>query len=313
VEFTRGGRTESVHLVRAAAVAGRKRLLARGDVAEPVFMRSSSKPFQALAVVESGAADSFGLTPEELAVICGSHGADDAHVAAVASILGKAGVQPTALRCGVHPPLSSKALRALHASGKEPTALHNNCSGKHAGMLAAAKRLGAPLATYLSKAHPVQRRNLANVARWSGRPARSIGLGIDGCNAPNFALPLEAMARLAGALATEGDELGRIRAAMTQHPGMVGRPCAGVMSAAPGRIVSKGGAEGVYLAGFPDSGVGVALKVLDGSMRPLVHVLAELARRLRLLDAADLRALARTADPVLRNHAGVAVGEIRVR
>jgi L-asparaginase II len=311
VEFTRGGRTESVHLVRAAAVLGRKRLLARGDVAEPVFMRSSAKPFQALAVVESGAADSFGFSDEEFAVTCGSHGADDVHVAAVESILRKSGVKPDALRCGVHPPLSPKALKALYAAGKEPTALHNNCSGKHAGMLAAAKRLGAPLGTYLSKSHPVQRRNLANVKRWSG--LARVGLGVDGCSAPNFALPLDAMARMASALASEGGGLGRIRAAMTAHPVMVGRPCVNVMSAAPGRIVSKGGAEGVYLAGFPDSGVGVALKALDGASRPLLHVLLAVVGKLRLLDAADRKALAKVADPVLRNHAGLAVGQVLMK
>jgi len=313
VEFTRGGRTESVHLVRAAAVAGRKRLLARGNVAEPVFLRSSAKPFQALAVVESGAVDAFSLMPEELALICGSHGGEELHVTWASSILAKAGLEPGYLRCGVHAPSSPKAQKALSASGQEPTALHNNCSGKHAGMLAAAKKLQAPLDAYLAPGHRLQRMNRANLARVCDVPVASIGLGVDGCSAPTFAVPLMAAARAASALATERGSLGRIREAMMAHPIMVGRPCAGVMAAAPGLVVAKAGAEGVYLAGFPESGVGVALKCDDGAARPLLHVLAAVARRLRLVPPAGLKALAALADPVLRNHAGLRVGEVLVK
>jgi L-asparaginase II len=310
VEVRRGGRRESVHQVRVAVVEGKKRLRAAGDVAEPVFMRSSAKPFQALEVVESGAADAYGLTAEELALACGSHPADDVHVRAAASILAKAGVDAGALRCGAHPPLSSKALKELYRAGGEPTALHNNCSGKHAGMLAAAKKRGAPLEGYLDPAHPVQKANAAAVARFCG--VRSVKLGTDGCSAPNFAVPLEAMARGIAAFAAGGGAARRLREAMMAHPVMVGRPCAPVMAAAPGRIVSKAGAEGVYLAGFPASGVGVALKALDGAARPLLHVLAAVVRKLRLLARKDVDALAAAADPVLRNHAGLAVGDIRV-
>jgi L-asparaginase II len=310
VEVRRGGRRESLHRVRIAVVEGKKRRLAAGDVQEPVFMRSSAKPFQALAVLESGAADAYGLSAEELALVCGSHGGEEVHVRAAASILAKAGVEVGALRCGAHPPSSPKALKELYRSGGEPTALHNNCSGKHAGMLAAARRWGAPLETYLEPGHRLQKANAAAVARCCG--VRGVKLGTDGCSAPNFAVPLEAMARGIAAFAVgEGPER-RLREAMMAHPVMVGRPCVSVMSAAPGRVVSKAGAEGVYLAGFPESGVGVALKALDGASRPLLHVLAAVVRELRLLPKAELAALSKAADPVLKNHAGLVVGDLRV-
>lgn len=308
VEIRRGGLPESLHRVRAAVVHGPKLLWSRGDVAAPVFMRSAAKPFQALAVVE--AAEAYGFTAEELAVVCGSHGADEVHVRAVSSILAKAGVEPGALQCGAHPPLSSKALKALYRAGAEPTALHNNCSGKHAGMLAATKRMGAPLDRYLAATHPLQKLNAKTVARFAG--LRAVKWGVDGCSAPNFAVPLAAMARAMGALAVGDGPERRVREAMMAHPVMVGRPCAAVMAAAPRRLVSKAGAEGVYLAGLPGSGLGIALKALDGASRPLIPVLAAVLRKLRLLPKGDLAALAAVADPVLKNHAGLQVGELRV-
>ncbi|HEX7896429.1 MAG TPA: asparaginase [Planctomycetota bacterium] len=310
VVYRRGGRTESVHRVRVAVVEGKKKLLAAGDTAEDVFMRSAAKPFQALAVVESGAVDAFRLSEDELAIVCGSHGADEVHVTAVTSILEKARLEPAALRCGAHPPTSPRALKELYRSGAEPSALHNNCSGKHAGMLAAAKRLGAPLDTYLDPKHPLQKANAAAVARFCG--VKAVKLGTDGCSAPNFAVPLMAMARAMGAFASGSGPERRVREAMMAHPVMVGRPCVNVMSAAPGRIVAKAGAEGVYLIGLPASGVGIALKAVDGAARPLLHVLAALLRKLRLLSKAELDVLAKSADPVIRNHAGLEVGEIRV-
>ncbi len=311
VEFRRGGWRESIHRVRVAVVEGKRRRLAAGDVAAPVFMRSSAKPFQALAVVESGAAEAFGLTAEELALVCGSHPADAVHVRAAASILEKAGVGVERLQCGAHPPLSSKALKELYRAGGEPTALHNNCSGKHAGMLAAAKKMGAPLETYLDPAHPLQKANRAAVAHGCG--VRSVKLGIDGCSAPNFAVPLEAMARGIAAYAVADGAPRRLREAMMAHPVMVGRPCVGVMGAAPGKLVAKAGAEGVYLVGLPESGVGMALKCLDGASRPLLHVLAAVVKKLRLLPKKDVAALTALADPLLKNHAGLSVGSVEVR
>src|SRR5262249_26045906 len=150
-------------------------------------------------------------------------------------------------------------------AGKEPTVLHNNCSGKHSGMVAASKFMRAPVGTYLKPSHSLQKANIANMARFSGE--KKFPLGTDGCSAPTFALPLRAMAR---ALATFCETPGtpkRVRDAMMAHPQMVGRPCALIMSSAPGRILAKAGAEGMYVCGFPGRDAGLALKVEDGNSR----------------------------------------------
>ena len=312
-EVRRGGRVESVHRVSVAAWEGGKVRLSRGDVREPVFMRSSAKPFQAYGVVACGAADAFGLSAPELAIMCGSHGGEPDQVRAAASILKKADLTPDALRCGTHPPSSPKALRALQAARQEPTVLHNNCSGKHAGMVAAAKHRGAPLATYLDPKHPVQRRNLETVADFSGVAAGRIPLGVDGCSAPTFALPLAAMARMIASFCGDDPVARRLREAMMIHPSLVGRPCAGIMSAAPGRLVGKVGAEGVYVLGVVPLRAGLALKVEDGSFRALVPVLAAVLRRLKWLSPKEQASFDELADPVLRNHAGLVVGDVAVR
>lgn len=313
-EFRRAGMTESVHRVRAVVLAEGRVAFSRGDGAGPVFWRSCAKPLQAYAVVECGAAEAYGLEGPELAVMAGSHGGEEEHVRAVRSILRKARVPVGALRCGAHPPLSSRGLRELYRAGRRPTPLHNNCSGKHAGMLAAARRLRAPLEGYLNLDHPVQRANLRAVARFSGVAPGRIRIGIDGCSAPTFALPLRALARAAAAFAASPDPSARyVREAMMAFPDRVGRPCASLMAAAPGRLLAKGGAEGVYLCAVPARRAGIALKVDDGQARAVVHVLAALLRTLGLLEAEDLARVAQVADPVLRNHAGLAVGEVRVR
>lgn len=312
-QYMRGGRVESVHRVRISLRVEGRQVFERGDVTSPVFMRSCAKPFQALTVLESGAADAFGFTPEELALMAGSHGGETEHVRAAHSMLKKAGLSPDALRCGVHPPTSPRALRDLQRAAKDPSAMHNNCSGKHSGMLAACRFLGLRLETYLRPSHPLQKRNLATLSRFTGIPSGRIPLGIDGCSAPTFALSLRAMSRAAEELATAEGSLRRIRDAMMAHPAMVGRPCAALMAAAPGHLVAKAGAEGVYLMGFPARKAGLALKVEDGNARVWLPALAFIVRRLRLLDPGEVRALDHLASSLLRNHAGLEVGEIRVR
>jgi L-asparaginase II len=312
-EVRRGGRVESVHRVSVAAWEGGKVRLAWGDVRTPVYMRSSAKPFQAYGVVACGAADAYGLAAPELSILCGSHGGEPEQVRAAAAILRKARLGPDALRCGTHPPSSPRALRALQASRREPTVLHNNCSGKHAGMVAAAKHLGAPLATYLDPRHPVQRRNLETVAAFSSVAARRIPLGVDGCSAPTFALPLAAMARMIAGFCGDDPVARRLREAMMSHPSMVGRPCAQIMAAAPGRLLGKVGAEGVYVLAAVERRAGLALKVEDGNFRAIVPVLCAALRKLGWLSRTDQAALEKVSDPVLRNHAGLVVGELNVR
>src|SRR5262245_27042582 len=161
-EYHRGGRLESVHRVALAAVEHGRPVLVRGDVTSPVFLRSCAKMFQCLSVVESGAADAYGFSADEISVIAGSHQGEVEQVRAVASILHKAKLKPDLLQCGVHPPSGTRAQRDLTRAGKEPSVLHNNCSGKHPGMLAACKFMRAPMDTYLKPSHPLQKANLKN-------------------------------------------------------------------------------------------------------------------------------------------------------
>jgi L-asparaginase II len=310
-EVTRGKRVESAHRGAIAVVEDAKLVYRRGAIDEPVYLRSAAKPIQAFTVLESGAADAYGLEAAEISVMAGSHPGEPEQVAAAASILRKAGVEADALRCGVHPPGSARALRELHASGLEPGVLHNNCSGKHAGMLAAAKHSGWPLDSYLSPQHPLQKANLKNVGDFASLRARRIVVATDGCSAPTFALPLASAARAIAVFAQAGGSARRVREAMMAHPMMVGRPCGALMSAAPGRILGKIGAEGVYVCALPARGAGIALKVSDGNARAIPVLLAAIFRKLKLLSKADLAAVDRMADPVLKNHAGVAVGELR--
>jgi L-asparaginase II len=311
-EVLRGGRVESIHRGAIVLVEGQRPIYSRGDSARTVFLRSCAKPFQSWGVVESGATGAFGLSDPELAVMSGSHPGESAHVRAVQSILRKSGATPGDLRCGVHPPSSPRGLRELYRSRREPSALHNNCSGKHAGMIAAAIHRGAKVATYLAPSHPVQRTNLRTIARLSGVSPGKIALAVDGCSAPTFGLPLVSMARAMARFLAEDGSARRVREAMMAHPQMVGRPCEGIMSAAPGKLLGKVGAEGMYLLGVLPRGLAVALKIDDGSTRPIVPLLAALLRRFGLLGPSELGEFEKLADPVLRNHAGRAVGELRV-
>jgi L-asparaginase II len=311
-QYRRAGRIESSHRVSLLALEDGRAKLVRGRVDDPVFMRSCAKPFQCLSVVESGAADAYGFSGEEIAVIAGSHTGEVEHVRAVTSILRKAKLSASRLQCGIHPPSGYGGLRRLIGSGQEPTVLHNNCSGKHSGMLSAAQFMRTPLETYLQPGHPLQRANLRNLARFAGVDPRKVPIGIDGCSAPTFAIPLRGMARAIASFCSTSGTPKRVSDAMMSHPVMVGRPCMTLMSAAPGRLLAKGGAEGVYICAFPGRSAAIALKVEDGNARPWVQVLHTVIRKLGWLRKQDLDRLAKAADPRLRNHAGRIVGEIRV-
>jgi L-asparaginase II len=322
VEVLRGDRVESRHRAAAAVADAAGRLvLAVGDVARPVYPRSAIKPLQALPLVETGAADRYGVCPAELALACASHGGEPRHVEAVRAWLARLGLDEGALRCGAHPPSHAPSAERLAREGASPTPAHNNCSGKHAGMLATALHLGEDPAGYLAPSHPVQLRVRAALADMAGTEPDEPG--VDGCGLPNWPVPLRAFAT---AMARLGDPAGvglapervracaRIRAAMTAHPEMVageGRACTAIMAAAPHLLV-KTGAEGVYVAAWPARGLGLALKVEDGAGRASpVALLALLDRLGALEDDAARGALAPLARPALRNHAGTVVGGLR--
>jgi L-asparaginase II len=320
VEVRRGGRVESEHRGAIAVVDAAGRLIAHlGEVNLVSYLRSSAKPFQLLPLVESGGADRFGLTSAELAVIAGSHSGEPQHMAAVQSILNKIGLREEALQCGVHVPFNAAAAKALRAVGHEPTVLHNNCSGKHSGMLAQAIDRGLSTHDYLDPDHPVQITIRQRLAELGGITFDEINVGVDGCSAPCFAMPLHAAA-LAFARLAEGraDGLRRVARAMLDHPEMVageGRIDTDVMRAVPGRLVSKGGAEGYHGMGLirPDgSAWGIAIKIADGDGKRGGHpVIIEVLRQLGVLDDAALAQLKNYHTWPVTNHRGLEVGEVR--
>ena len=287
VEIVRGDVVESVHhgAISVVTDAGLS-LAAAGDPATVTFLRSAAKPIQILPLLAEGAADRFGLTAEEIAVIIGSHGGESRHLDTVRSILKKTGLDESALRCGTHSPMHPPAARELRAGGRESTVLHNNCSGKHAGMLALAVALGAPVETYLEPDHPVQVRIRAAIQTFADLPDGGLKMAVDGCSAPTFALPLNRAAlTFARLLAPAGppeafrSSARRVVAAMRAHPFMIAgtdRLCTALMEETGDRLVAKIGAEGFYGLGYERDGcgVGIAIKVADGDGARARHCIA---------------------------------------
>jgi L-asparaginase II len=319
---TRGDVHESHHLGDlVVADAGGKPLWAAGNPLRVAYFRSAQKPLTALAVVQSGAAERFALTDTELSVCCASHSGSRMHVTTVAGILDKLGLDERALQCGVHDPGDSEERLRLSRAGERPSPLHNNCSGKHAGMLASTLALGAPVATYLDRDHPLQQLISRNVALMSGVPEAGLQYGVDGCGAPVIALPLVAMATAYARLANP-DELPddlraaatRIMAAMAIAPDMVSAPGAfnsELLAAGDGRIVAKGGAEGAFLVGLHDPRrPGLAMKIADGSGRAIPPVTLAALQALGGLSASAVSRLERFARPPIHNCHSVHVGDI---
>ncbi len=277
VHVFRNGVTESLHYAAVAVVQSDGSLLySLGDPDSVTFLRSSAKPFQALPIIESGAFDHFGFGPRELAVMCASHNGQPYHVECVQGILDRIGKSIDDLRCGVHPPLYAPSAQALAEAGQAPSAIHNNCSGKHAGMLALSVYLGADDRDYLDPAHPVQQLNKQSLADLAGVDPEDIPIAVDGCGVPTFALPLRLAARAFARLMDPFDlEPQRVRAiervvdAMREYPELVAgddRLDTWLMQAAP-NLVTKGGAEAFQGIGLLRDGqevLGVAIKIADG-------------------------------------------------
>ncbi|HEX6144494.1 MAG TPA: asparaginase [Geminicoccaceae bacterium] len=319
VEVRRGGCVESRHRVRFAVARSDGAIVrSGGDIRAPVFPRSAIKPLQAVPLVESGAADRFGLGEVELALACASHSGQPEHVSAVGSWLSKIGCSADDLQCGAHLPYDEESAHRLIQAGERPGALHNNCSGKHAGMLALARHLGAPLRGYVEPDHPVQRAVAEVLQSFCDQPQLPAP-GIDGCGVPTWPVPLGGLAIAAARIASPAglpdarrDAVRRLVAAMRSHPNLVAgerRPCTRIMRALP-EVVVKTGAEGVYFAALPARRLGLALKVEDGATRAAVAALMHL---LRLVGVDLPDRLQDLATPVLTNRAGAPVGEIAVR
>jgi L-asparaginase II len=310
VEVRRGPLVESRHRgAVAVADADGSSVLAIGDVKTPVFPRSAIKALQALPLVEGGAADRYGFGDEELALACASHSGEPAHVAGVERMLAKAGLDSSALRCGAHWPSSQDAAAALARTGK-PSALHNNCSGKHAGFLCVACTMGVDYADYWRPEHPVQRRVRATIEDFTGAALGQDTCAIDGCSVPTWAVPLEKLARAFAKFGTghgiarsRADAAARLRQACAAKPWFVagtGRFCTDIMQLFGARVFVKTGAEGVYCGALPEQGLGIAIKCDDGAGRAAAIMAAVIARFLPL-DAAGRAALEPHLKPVLRN------------
>ena len=329
VEVKRGSITESRHRGHIVVVDPDGNVIASAGALETVtFLRSSAKPFQAMPLLVSGAADRFGFTDREVALACGSHNGEPIHTELAASMLDKIGLGPEALRCGAHEPYGVEAARELQRRGEQPNALHNNCSGKHAGMLALAIHLGASIDNYESPVNPVQKAIADTVSQFTGVPVTDMAVGVDGCAAPIFGITMKAMAlayaRLVSPPAsfdkTTREACERIVRVMSSYPELIGgtsdRLDTEVMRAAPGRVISKVGAEGVYTAGISPckqwpNGLGLALKIEDGDdKRARPTVVVEALRQLGVLRDESLEAIAKYSFFPLINRRGDLVGEI---
>jgi len=308
-----------------AAVTPEGRLVAfQGDPAVATFLRSAAKPFQCVPLLLAGVAERYGLDDADLALTCASHGGTPAHARRAADLLARGGFGAEHLLCGAHWPLDAQAAEELRRQGEQPTPLHNNCSGKHAGMLLACRMLDLSTADYLAADHPWQRRILGHVEEFCGVPAGEIGLAVDGCGVPAFHMTLAAAARgyaaladpaAAGLPAGVAAAAGKIVRAMTGAPEMVagpGRFTTRLMEATRGRVLAKEGAEGFYgLAVRGPVALGIAVKIADGGERCRDGVVLDVLRQLGGLAGAEFEALRDLHSPPLHNHRGLRVGEVR--
>jgi L-asparaginase II len=324
VQVFRGAHVESVH--RAAWVLTDTTgavLEAAGDPSAPFFMRSSTKALQALPLIETGAAGRFGYGPQELALALASHNAESCHTAVVESVLARLELDTSALQCGPQAPSDPEARRALEAAGQAPSALHNNCSGKHAGFLALAKHLGEDPVSYLDPESQTQRLVRDAVLEMSGVEASELSTAVDGCSAPTFRFPLRglatAFARIANPDGLAEPRRGACLAmldAVARHPELIAghhkRICTDLARVTGGRLFPKIGAEGVYGIGVRGSDQGLAIKLDDGGGRGLSVLILHLLRRFGLASAAELEELSSWSAGPIENWAGLEVGLIEV-
>jgi L-asparaginase II len=311
-EVTRGGIVESRHTGAFAVVSGEGKIVkSAGDFATPIFPRSAIKAFQCVPVIDSGAADHFGFTEEEIALACSSHNGETEHVRVARSMLKKAQNSEELYECGAHWPVELKAHHDVVRAGGEPLQVHNNCSGKHAGMLALSRQLGANAADYVKIDHPVQRAIAGAIAEYCEVDIENLTWGVDGCSVPTWAFPLSNMA-LGFARLTETPTGKRIIEAVRKHPFMVagtGRFDTKLMQAVP-RVFVKTGAEGVYCGCIPHANIGIALKCDDGAGRAAETAMASLLASLDVWSAEEKSILQGFTRTDLTNWRKIHVGDV---
>ncbi len=317
VEVLRGGRVESRHVIHAAATDGRGNLIASlGDPDFATYFRSSAKPFQTLTLFRSGVIDHFDFSEREVAVITASHSGEEFHVQLVRKILQRIGASEADLQCGFHPPLDPGAAQKFFAEHRMPSPIYNNCSGKHAGMLAACKMHGYELKTYTEPEHPHQVKIRETIAEFAGLSPEEIGIAKDGCGVPVFYLTLRQMARMYSLLAASSDpDIVRLRNAMMHYPECIagtGRFDTVFMRLMGGRAISKTGAEGVQSVAFiSPRPVGVALKAEDGGRRGVESATVAFLLQLGLISKKEAEALSKFWKPDILDHSGKKAGQIR--
>ncbi len=319
-EISRGGILESVHQgIAVVADADGRILQSWGDPSFVTFPRSSLKPFQAIPLVESGAADAAGLTQEHIALACASHSAEDFQVALVRGWLERLGLAETALVCGPDMPRSQADQAAIWRSGGDRSRVYHNCSGKHCGFLTLTKHLGAPIGSYNDVAHPAQKLFLEAFSELIGEDAATLPRGVDGCGLPAFALPMATMAKgaarwAAAKVASEARRTAILRLqdairAFPDHLSGRGSSTGQIVRATQGRVLLKSGAEG-YVVGFvPDQGLGITVKLADGTSRAKMGVFAAILGRLGLVEAAE--SLAAAVEGEIRDSNGNVVGAVK--
>ena len=313
VEIWRGPFLESVHAGHAVVCDASGDIVeCWGDPGAVVLPRSSAKMIQALPLIESGAANAYGLQPHHLALACASHNAARIHINPVSDWLAAIGCVDDDFRCGPQMPRDPEVHDALIRDGDPVCRIHNNCSGKHSGFLTLTKHLGAG-PDYVAPDHPVQRACLEAFERMTGEP--SPGHGIDGCSAPNFATTLHGMARAMAqfAKAGEGSAAFNLARAMATHPDLVAgenRACTRLMRAMDHKVAIKTGAEGFFVAILPEQRLGIALKIADGATRAAECAVAQLLIRHGALDRFHPEAVAYSNGPI-QNWDGLVTGHIR--
>ena len=332
VAVTRGEIVESIHFGGFVIVDSNGKIIASQGAEDLLtYPRSSMKPFQVLPFIERGGIEKFGFTEQEVAIMCASHSGTDQHVSVLKGMHQKIGITENDLGCGVHWPSDAKTRQAMRAAGETPTPYRHNCSGKHTGMLAHARMRDLEIESYLDPNHPVQITIRKMLAEMLEMQPGDLPLGIDGCSAPVYGIPMvnmaSAIARLAdpsSLSASRAAACKKITSAMMNHPVMVAGPGkfdTDLMTAAKGKVFSKGGAEGYQVVGvMPGAvnarspGLGIAIKISDGdsSGRARTFVALSLLKALGILDATAMEGLKKYGDGLVKNWRGILVGEMRL-
>jgi len=323
VHATRGNLVESIYRGDIAVVNAEGDILYKAGAPEEkvTFIRSSAKPIQALPVIASGAVDHFGITEDEYAIFCASHSGELIHTETVRSILEKAGLDESYLQCGSHPPIYREAADKLVKQGITPSEVHNNCSGKHSGMLTLAKYEGWDLDTYTELDHPVQQAMLEAMAECAGIEKSDIEIGIDGCGVPVHGLSVYHMAKAWANLSTPiyldkdyAVAAKRISKAMYKNPKKIAgskRFCTALIESGQGKWINKSGAQGVYCFGLLDQNIGIALKMEDGNSKAASSAMVEVLNQLGILNEKHKKDLSKFHNPKITNHKKEEIGELK--